>query len=359
MRKALTLRTRLGFETGKAWNTALLVEGEGTVPLTTSYNSTTNGRTAYPVVADPENYELNRLQLTNTSIRDTTITLGRQRIILDDHRFVGNVGWRQNEQTFDGLRVVNKIVPNLTVDVSYLNQINRVFGKNGLPGANDGRFHGDTVLANLAYQTSVGKLTGFAYLISFDETPLPVRDSSQTYGFRFAGERPLAKIKLGYIASWAHQSDYKANPLSFTNDYWLGELTATYRAYSVGAGYEVLDGNGTKGFTTPLATLHRFQGWADKFLTTPANGIEDRYVNLGWQSKGVGALDTLGFQASWHDYRSERLAIDYGSELNLQLQAKYHRVTGTLKYASYDAASTTPTTVRDTDKLWLQLDFTW
>ena len=73
-------------------------------------------RPPYPVVADPESYEINRLQLTNTSIIDTTITLGRQRIVLDDHRFVGNVGWRQNEQTFDALRVVNKHIPNLTID---------------------------------------------------------------------------------------------------------------------------------------------------------------------------------------------------------------------------------------------------
>ena len=113
---AMTLRTRLGFETGKAWNTALLVEGEATLPLSSHYNSTTNGRTLYPVIPDPENYELNRFQLTNTSLPGTTLTLGRQRIALDDQRFVGPVGWRQNEQTFDAFRVVNKSVKNLVLD---------------------------------------------------------------------------------------------------------------------------------------------------------------------------------------------------------------------------------------------------
>ena len=71
------------------------------MPLKSDYNSTTNGKTTYPAVADPETYEINRLQLTNTRIPMTTVTLGRQRIVLDDQRFVGNVGWRQNEQTFD------------------------------------------------------------------------------------------------------------------------------------------------------------------------------------------------------------------------------------------------------------------
>jgi hypothetical protein len=356
---ALTLRARIGFETGKAWSTALLAEGDFIWPLVGHYNSTTNGNTAYPVVADPEGYELNRLQLTNTSIVDTTLTLGRQRIALDDHRFVGNVGWRQNEQTYDGLRVVNRHIPNVTIDLSYINRVNRVFGPKGLDGANDGHFTGDTFLANAAWQLPVGKLTAFSYLVEFKQLPTPVRDTTQTFGLRLQGERPLSKIRLGYIGSWATQKDWGDNPLQFHNDYWLGELTGTFRQYSVGAGYEVLQGDGVKGFATPLATLHKFQGWADKFLATPVNGLADRYVNLGYTRKGVGPLETLGLLASWHDYESDRLGIDYGTELDLQLQARYRRLTGTVKYAVYDAAATTPLAVRDTDKLWAQLDFTW
>jgi hypothetical protein len=356
--EALTLRARLGFETGKAWNTALLAEGDFVWPLVTDYNSTTNGKTLYPVVADPEGYEINRLQLTNTSIIDTTLTLGRQRIVLDDHRFVGNVGWRQNEQTYDGLRVVNKHIPNVTIDVSYINRVNRVFGPEGRPGANDGHFTGDSFLGNVAWQTPFGKLTAFGYLLEFEQAA-PLRDSTQTYGLRLQGERPLANIKLAYALSYATQRDWEDNPLDLSNDYWLAELTGTFRQYSLGAGYEVLEGNGVKGFTTPLATLHKFQGWADKFLATPVNGLKDLYANFGYTRKGVGLLDTVALSASWHDYQSERLSIDYGSELDLQLQAKYHRYTGTLKYAAYDAAATTPLAVRDTDKLWVQLDFTW
>jgi hypothetical protein len=356
---AVTLRARLGFETGKAWGTALLAEGDAIWPLVTDYNSTTNGKATYPVVADPEAYELNRLQLTNTSIVDTTITLGRQRISLDDTRFVGNVGWRQNEQTFDALRLVNKHLPNTTIDLSYVNRVNRIYGPEAKAGANAGRFTGDTFLANLAYQFPLGKLTGFAYLIEFEQLPLPVRDTTQTYGLRFQGEKPLAKIKLGYIASWATQKDRGANPLDFGNDYYLAELTGTFRQYSLGAGYELLQGDGVKGFSTPLATLHRFEGWADKFLTTPVNGIQDKYLNFGYLRKGVGPLETVNLSVSWHDYDSDRLSIDYGHELDVQLQGKYRRFSGSLKYASYEAAASTPLAVRDTSKLWAQLDFTW
>jgi hypothetical protein len=352
--EALTLRARLGFETGKAWNTALLAEGEFVWPLTDDYNSTTNGNTQYPAVPDPESYEFNRLQLTNTSIAQTTITLGRQRIVLDDHRFVGNVGWRQNEQTYDSLRVVNRSIPNFTIDVAYLDQVNRVFGKE----SPQGRYNGDSFLGNLSYQFAIGKLTAFGYWLEFDPiagVPAAVRDSSETYGLRFAGERPLSKIKLGYMASYATQQQYGDNPLNFDNDYALLELTATYRQYYMGVGIETLEGNGVKGFTTPLATLHKFQGWADKFLTTPPNGIEDHYLNAGFTLKGVGPLDTIAAQASYHTYEAERIAADYGSEINLQLQAKWQRFLGTIKYADYSASGF----ATDTSKFWMQLEYVW
>jgi hypothetical protein len=356
---ALTLRLRLGFETGKAWNTALLVEGDGIVPLREHYNSTTNGKTTFPVVADPEGYEFNRLQLTNTSIVDTTVTLGRQRIILDDHRFVGNVGWRQNEQTFDGLRVVNKHIAKTTIDLSYINQVNRIFGPKGLPGGNNGRLTGDIVLANASSQFGFGKLTGFGYFLDFDPSTGPLTEDTRTLGLRLAGDKPLAKIKVAYTVSWAKQQDSGSNPLNFSNDYYFAALTGTYRNYSLGGGYEVLQGDGTKGFSTPLATLHKFVGWADKFLGTPVNGLEDSYLEAGYQKKGAGPLDTLALVTSWHSFKSERGSTYYGREVDAQLQGKYRRFTGIVKYADYNAAGTALPSARDTSKLWVEVDYTW
>jgi hypothetical protein len=346
--EALTLRARLGLETGKAWNTSLLAEGDFIWPLESRYNSTVNGKTAYPVVADAETYELNRLQLTNTSLADTTVTFGRQRINLDDQRFVGNVGWRQNEQTYDGLRVVNKSVKNLTVDVTYFDQVNRVFGKDSPVG----RYDGDNYLANVSYQLPVGKLTGFAYLTDFEEAP---RDSAETLGVRFTGEKPVNVVKVAWVASWARQTERANNPLDFAEDFYTLELTGTFRQYSLGAGYEVLEGNGLRGFSTPLATLHKFDGWADKFLTTPPNGLERRYVTLGYTKKGLGILDTLTANAVYHKFESNRLNLDYGSEVDLQVQAKYQRFNLLLKYADYNADGF----ATDTNKYWMELDYVW
>jgi hypothetical protein len=351
---ATTLRGRLGFETGKAWSTSLLVEGEFVVPLTTDYNSTTNGNTTYPVVVDPETYELNRLQLTNTSLPDTTITLGRQRMNLDDQRFVGSVGWRQNEQTLDAVRVVNRSVPKLILDLSYVNRVNRVFGHDSPQGV----YKGESVLANASYQLPLGKLTAFGYWLDIEPlagAAAAVRDSSFTTGLRFAGEKPLSKLKIGYALSYATQRDHGRNPLNYSVDYWLAEATATYRGFSAGVGYESLGGNGAKGFTTPLATLHKFQGWADKFLTTPVNGIDDLYVSAGYLMKGVGPLDTLAVNGSYHDYQAARLGAWYGRETNVQMQAKWRRYTGTFKLARYESGGF----ATDTTKYWLQVDYVW
>jgi hypothetical protein len=357
---AYTIRARLGVETGKAWNTALLVEGEFVEALVEDYNSTTNLRTRYPVVVDPENEEINRLQLTNTSIDQTAITLGRQRINLDDQRFVGAVGWRQNEQTFDALRVVNRSVANFAVDVTYFNRVNRIFGKD----SPQGKYRGDNFLGNIAYQTKFGKATAFSYLLKFDPLrngPVGMRNSSRnestaTYGVRFAGDKPVGPIKLTYAASYATQEDYGDNLLNFENEYYLAELTAGFRQFSAGLGYELLDGNGVKGFTTPLATLHKFNGWADRFLVTPANGLEDVYASVAWTTKGLGPFDTVSATAIYHEFESSRRAVHQeGSELNLLLSAKYQRFTGIVKYADYESDGLST----DLKKIWLEVGFVW
>jgi hypothetical protein len=355
---AITLRAHLGFETGKAWNTSLLVEGEAVVPFETDYrpDPLIPEKVNYPVVPDAESYELNRFQLVNTSIPGTTLTLGRQRILLDDQRFVGNVGWRQNEQTFDALRIVNKSVKNLVLDATYLNRVNRVFGHDSPQGT----YEGDSALLNASYQTKIGKITGFGYLLQFDDivgVPAAVRDSTSTYGLRFAGEKQAGKFKYGYLASWATQTDAGDNPLSFDLDYQAAELSATYRQFGLGVGIEILEGNGIKGFTTPLATLHKFQGWTDKFLATPPNGIEDSYVNASVSLKAVGGLETLGVVLGYHDYEAERIPADYGSEVNVSLAAKLKKLNVMLKYADYHEGVLA--SARDTEKYWLQAEFIW
>jgi hypothetical protein len=345
---ALTMRARLGVETGKVWGTSLLAEGVALWPLEDRYNSTVNGKTSYPTVADPEMYGINRLQLANTSLPGTTLIVGRQRINLDDQRFVGNSGWRQNEQTFEAAQLINKSIPHLTVDLVYLNQVNRVFG----PDSRVGRYTGDSYLVNVSYDTPIGKLTAFTYLLDFKQA---LTDSSRTTGARFSGDRKVSTVKIAYMVSYADQSDYAHNPLSYSEGYYAAELTGSYRQFSLGGGFEMLQGNGVKGFATPLATFHRFDGWDDKFLTTPPNGLERRYVTLGYTAKSIMGLDSLGLMTVYHDFRSDHLDQHYGSEIDLQLQGKWRRFIGLVKFADYSAEKF----ATSTRKFWLEVDYVW
>lgn len=368
---AVTLRLRAGFESGKTLNTTLLAEGEFVTPLGGDYrpDPARPTHTAFPVVGDPEGYEVNRLQLTNTTLPGTVLTLGRQRILLDDQRFVGNGGWRQNEQTFDAVRVVNKSVPALIVDATYLNQVNRTFG----PDSPQGRWHGDGWLGNVTWQLPIAKLTAFSYVLDFE--PLtrfpglsaaqaaafnPVRASTATYGARLGGERAIGSVKLGYTASYAQQSDHGSNPLQFDLDYYLAEIAGTYGRYGLKLGNEVLQGDGTTGFAMPIGTLHPFNGWADKFLTTPANGLDDRYAAVSYTLNGVNVFDALSATLVYHEYSTQRLDVDLGTEVNVQLQAKVKRFSGAIKYAPYEAhEGRTLAAYQDTTKLWVQLEYVW
>lgn len=345
---ALTYRFRAGLETGAAYDTKFLIEFDHVEDIIDDFNSTINGNTTFPVVADPNVTELNRLQLTNTSLPDTTTTLGRQRIILDDSRFVGNVGWRQNEQTFDGIRFQNTSLGKLVIDASYVQQVNRIFGDD----SPSGNFEGDATFVNVSHPTPIGKVTGFAYLFDFDDS---AGNSTQTLGVRLAGAQPVGSGKFTYAASYAQQEDYGSNPTSFDADYYLIEGAYSASGFTLGAGYEVLGSDdGMAAFGAPLGTLHKFQGWADKFLVTPAGGVEDLYAKAGYSLGDVGALKGVKFLGVYHDFSANEGPLDdYGSEINLSASAKWEKFGLLIKYADYSADDFAD----DTQKLWVQVDF--
>lgn len=358
---SVTMRLRSGAEFSSG-PFSFLAEAEGTLAIDESYNSGVNGKTAYPIVADPENIELNRIQLQYKGIPKTVVTIGRQRVNLDDQRFVGAVGWRQNEQTFDAVRVEWTGIKNLKADVTYAWSDRTIWGIDGISGsANQQAVSGDNFFGNLSYKAKLGTLTGFAYLVDQDEAGVFNR-SSQTYGARFAGAYALSKaVKLSYAASYAYQSDYHHSALDYHAEYWAGELGLASMGFQLTGGYELLGAGkgpsaGATGaaFQTPLATLHKFNGWADKFLTTPANGLEDIYGGLSYTLPKVGKAGPLTLGVVYHRFNSDRLDLHYGNEWDAQAMLKLNKRLGlTAKYADYDAKALNT----DTKKFIVQLDY--
>lgn len=355
---AWTLRVRGGVElTSGDWS--LLAEGEGTAALRERYDSGVNGKTSYPTVADPENFELNRLEVQYRGIPKTKVTLGRQRINVEDQRFVGSVGWRQNEQTFDAVRLEHGDPKGLKVDLAYSWSVRTIWGIDG-KGARQQAIGGDNLFATVSHPTPIGTLSGFAYLVDQDEAAVQgFRLSSQTYGLRLAGSRDLSsRTKLNYVLSYASQSDHHRNPNDYQADYWLAELGIEHGGARFGLGYEVLGADKGLAFTsfqTPLATLHKFQGWADKFLTTPPNGIRDLYASAGYGWKKLAGFDAINAALIYHRFDSDRLNLHYGDEWDAMISARKGRWTATAKFASYDAKEF----ASDTRKLWLQLEWAY
>ena len=336
---ASTLLTRLNYTSATLKDVQALIEFDNVSVIgSENYNSTINGYVDHAVVADPKGTELNQASLKYSNDQLEFIA-GRQRINLDDQRFVGGVAWRQNEQTFDGYRVVYKPNSALKLDYSYVYNVNRIFGEDSPSGDLHGKLH----FANAAYQFNKQlTLTGFAYLFDFDSASAL---SSQTLGIRAKG---AITDSLTYTLSYARQSDYADNAASYDADYLLAELQGRLASVNWTVGYEVLGADNGVSFSTPLATAHKFQGFADKFLATPTEGIEDLYLGVSAKMSGVKLA------ATYHSYQSNEQSIDYGDEINLSAAyafAKHANVL--LKYANYQADDY----ATDTDKVWLMLTY--
>lgn len=345
---AWTTRSRLSYQSG-AWNGfAFTAEMDNVSEMTNDHDYRTAGNdplnTDKAVIADPVGTEVNQGFISYTTFSNQ-IKYGRQRLILDNSRFVGNVGWRQNEQTYDGVSWTNKAIRYTNFTYAYIKNVNRVFGEDN-PTLGD--LHMDSHVLNASYSGfGAGKLIGYAYLLDVNDPISQLGLSGDTYGVRWQG---AVGESFTYNLEYAKQQNAGAAE-QFDADYALAEGTLNLSRYNFTLGYENLGSDdGLYGFATPLATLHAFQGWADKFLATPAAGLEDVYFNFGVTIAGAQAI------ISYHKFDSDENSIDYGDEIDLSLSKKFGAVVLTAKYAQYSMGDVTPT-ITDTSKFWLMADW--
>lgn len=339
---ASTLKSRISITTGKVANFNAKIEVDNVTYIgNDKFNSTINGKGTYPVVADPDGTEVNQAFLKYNGGFYTAIA-GRQRINLDDQRFVGGVAWRQNEQTFDGYRFMVKPTDALSIDASYVYNVNRIFGED-----NDAKsdLHGDVVLLNAKYALSKNhSVTAYYYSMEFDNAATL---SNDTYGVAYNGAYTLSGIGLAVKAAYASQEDAGDNSNSYDADYVVFDVNAKFDSFSVGAGYEVLGSDDGIGFQTPLATAHKFQGFSDQFLSTPGDGVEDTYI------KAATKLGAVKLSAAYHIFKADEGSADYGDEINLVAAYKINQQFTTLvKAASF---SNDDDFKSDTTKLWFMV----
>ncbi|MEH6587018.1 MAG: alginate export family protein [Halioglobus sp.] len=345
---ASTLRSRLTFQSGTVGGFTGLMEFDNVTYIgNDDFNSTENGKVDRPVVADPKGTEVNQAWL-KYGVESLSGIYGRQRILHGSQRFVGGVAWRQNEQTYDGFRAQWGEASNLHLDYAYVYNINRIFGPDDST-AQPANWKGDNHLARLDWKlTDDHTVTGFIYALEIDERGSwspnkSVNNSTDTYGVEYSGKLG----PLGAKAAYAKQSDAGDSYLDYDADYYMLEGAMTFAGITGKLGYEVLGADNGVGFKTPLATAHKFQGWADKFLTTPGDGIEDLYLGA------TGKLGPVKLGAFYHDFSAEDSSEDFGTEWDLVgTWAINKQFTTQLKYANFSSDSNR---YSDTQKLWVTL----
>lgn len=365
--QASTLRALFGYQTGSFHGFSAILDFESVIAIgAESYNDGSNGKTRFATVVDPTGTELEQLHLQYQGLQDTSIKLGRQYITYrkaPHHRFIGTILWRQNWQNHDALTIRNESLPETTLNYAYTWRVNRIFG-NGAPEPLS-HFDSNSHLFNIQHKMNViGDLETYSYLLDFNNA---AAFSTKTYGARINRESNLnIKYSPIYTLEYARQFDYKKNSFDIDADYLMGAVGVAVRPdnntidmFQFKLAYEFLSGNGgADRFVTILGTNHAFQGWADRFLITPGDGIRDIYGSL--------QMDVAGFRfiAEYHEFSSDKDSYNYGSEFDLLLNSKFrHGLSAELKYANYDAdnnainAARNPTLAANKSIFWALVQY--
>jgi len=349
--QAATLRTLAGWRTGSWQGLSGTLEFIDVGRLNDDYNDGLNGKTRYPVIADPDNTDINQLYLDYAGLPDTRLRAGRQSIKLDNTRFIGNVEFRQVMQVFNGVTVENSSLPNTRLYAGYLGRVKTI---------NTKQHDTDTTLLNARYSiTPNDAVVGYGYFQNQSDAiaatafqgAAPIDASNQSTGIRADGAHPLnADWKILYTAEFAKQGDYAGGDSRIDATYTRLGMGGQWRDLSLRVDQEVLGSNdGRYAFQFPLATNHLFQGWADQFLTTPRQGLRDRYLTAG------AKIEKAQLSGEYHLFKSDFGGIDFGKELDFGISYPLlPKLLGKIEYADYQAGDAASGKV-DLTRVWVTL----
>ncbi|WP_168204303.1 alginate export family protein [Aliikangiella coralliicola] len=317
------------------------------------------------VIADPEGTEINEAFL-NANFDDLQIRAGRQKITFADERFVGSVGFRQNDQTFDALSLKSDLLTASQLDYAYIFNVNRIFGDDATArlSPTDSRFEALSGIrpAGLRGDHRVeGHLINFAikewdhlelnsYLYSVHNQTFSAF-SNRSLGLRAEYRRKIARTRLFADIELAAQKQQESSV-----DDWIGyslfEFGARYRSLQLSLRQERLNEKDGQAFITPLATLHKFQGWADQFLITPSVGLSDQVIRLQWKQRPITV------DVRYHRYRSIKNSMLIGNETNVDFVYKANRQHEVkLRYADFEAAADQQIVLNSVKKMFLMYSY--
>lgn len=341
---AFTTRARVGLKTRDWHGLSAFIEGSFTQAFINDYHGGAPGARPFDpantTIADPESNQLNQLFLRYTA-GETAVKVGRQRIIYDNAAFIGNVGWRQNEQTYDAISLANTSIDGLSLNYAFVKQVNRIFGSDAI--GTFGNVPGEVHLLNGSY-TAVPGLTinGYAYLMDFKDIN---GWDNNTFGLSAKG----SLAGLGLYAELAFQND--AGPANDMESLYLhATATKVVGSHSLTLGIEHLD----SGFQTPLATLHAFNGFADAFIAGRAAGTHGGLTNV-YLSHTMPVFWGMKWTNVIHAFGDNAISTGRGWEVDSVLVKKFDdHFTAIGKLAHFESESPQ---LRTTTRLSVELNY--
>jgi hypothetical protein len=367
---APTIRTRFGYTSAPLYGFQGMIEGVNVSVLGPEHNynaAGSNGQGARPVVPDPPLTRVDQAWLAYSYTNWISAKAGIQAISLDNRRFIGDVSWWQNMQTFEAASVGSEPIKNLNLYYSYIWDVHRIYGNVGGLSPSFTDFHSASDLINIDYSGwKYGHFVAYTYLLDLRNAAGDA-NSCATYGGYFSGNAPVSdSLAFDYRAEFAWQTDYASSPLRYGTQYYNLEGGVNIKPFSLGAGYEDLGSSANTGvtggqasFRTPLATLHWFNGWANVFITTPVDGLRDLY---GYAQ--VILPEQVPVRFVYHKFDADYGSGNYGQEFDVMAWknfGKYWSVT--LQYAYYQGQDAAPGSFLataphvDAQKFWAQIEF--
>ena len=410
--EGVTLRSLIGWQSAPFHNFSIAGQLINVSKFNDDFNDSTNGtlinslsnqpnKVQYAKIVDPDYTDINQLFVDWTGIKNTRLRLGRQQINLDNVRFIGDIGFRQVMQVYDGGTVLNKSIPDTEIYVGHIERVKQITTKLRSDGALE--------IANIKYRISpTESLVGYGYLSSFEDLGFgrswfgnagvagtatektagkaqgkngfnnnAADQGNKIFGARLDGVRKIDDDwKVLYTAEYAKQTDYHGGDSRIDAHYYKLGGGAAYGNFTLRADQELLSSNNGKyAFQTPFGTNHLFQGWVDKFLTTPLEGLEDSFITANYK------YNDFLFFADYHVFKSDKkfntvgggTGDQYGTEWNAAVTYNVNKnVMTKLEYGHYseddhyallrtpgNAVADNRGRIRDTEKLWLTAMYTF
>jgi hypothetical protein len=306
-----------------------------------------HGNPTKGTIADPESTELNQAYLTYTHPR-AQLKIGRQNIRLGEGVFVGDIGFRQNGQTFDALTVTSKPTESLELFYSYVYNINRLFGSSeGRSLNSNSRSH----LIQATYQVSdVLRARLFGYLFDLQSNGADA-GSTNTGGISFTGGRDLGGWQLGYRAEFAVQTDAARSERDYRAHFLHASGSVARGGVKLGVGRERFGADDGIGFANTLDTTFR-----DLFITSPPDGLRDDFLQLG-----VDLPLALKAEVQYHRFASAAGSRDYGQQVQWTLRRELASYASlfirAFKYRDDEAGPGGSALPPDTFRYSVQIDF--